>query len=79
LLVDILRGPDFEQVRPARWRDLVSSDHQIETNYMYGEGTVRVYHGDSCEPFETIKLRGLVGELTYVWVAIGRTYNVVSA
>jgi len=41
-LVSRLRGPEFEDVHPARWRHL-GTGHHVETGYSYGEGRVRVF------------------------------------
>lgn len=41
-LVSRLRGAEFEEVHPARWRHL-GTGHHVETGYSYGEGRVRVF------------------------------------
>ncbi len=41
-LIARLKGPEFEDVHPARWRHL-NSGHHVETGYSYGEGRVRVF------------------------------------
>lgn len=35
-------GGEFEFVRPARWRHILTG-HHVETGYSYGEGRVRVF------------------------------------
>jgi hypothetical protein len=74
-LVNVLNGVDFEQVKYGRWRNLLiapDSPIEIETNYVYGEGTVRFYRGRANQPFQVIKIQGLFGELNEVWKLIGR-------
>lgn len=64
-LVTVLLGNTkrFETVKPARWRCTVpGSDLEVETNYVYGEGTVRFYCGKSNTPCQVIKVRGAEGE-----------------
>lgn len=39
---EMVKGPNFEQVRPARWAALPSRI-EVETGYSHGEGRVRVY------------------------------------
>lgn len=41
-LIGRLRGPEFEDVHPARWRHKATG-HHVETGYSYGEGRVRVF------------------------------------
>jgi hypothetical protein len=41
-LIGRLRGPEFEDVHPARWRH-TATGHHVETGYSYGEGRVRVF------------------------------------
>ncbi len=41
-LIVRLRGDEFEDVHPARWRHRATG-HHVETGYSYGEGRVRVF------------------------------------
>lgn len=52
-----LQQPDFEPVRPGRWRHLPSG-LQVETNYTYGEGRVRVYEGGNRTPVYQLMVLG---------------------
>jgi hypothetical protein len=41
-LIERLRGPEFEDVHPARWRHKATG-HHVETSYSRGEGKIRVF------------------------------------
>lgn len=63
-LIEVLGDPErFEPVKYGRWKSVTPGvDVQIETNYVYGEGTVRFYVNNGNDPFKVIKIRGLPGE-----------------
>lgn len=58
----IVTGPHFEQVHSGRWR-YPETGQELETGYVHGEGTVRVFKEDSREPINTYVVAGAVGEL----------------
>lgn len=58
-----LRSDNFMPVHSGRWRHLPSG-LEVETGYVYGEGTLRVYpEGEHQRESEKIVLRGAPGEL----------------
>ncbi len=65
---DVLGNPEkFEPVKYGRWRSLTTgSPLQIETNYVYGEGTVRFYTGADNTPDRVFRVTGLMTDLSEV-------------
>jgi hypothetical protein len=49
---------NYEEVRPARWRDKTSNTH-FETGYSYGEGRLRVYPGGQRKPARDLSILGV--------------------
>lgn len=64
----------WEPVKYGRWRSL-TEDLEVETNYVYGEGTIRAYRGRTNTPYETMKVRGDANELLAVFVLIGEVVD----
>lgn len=53
----------WEPVKYGRWRDATgASPLEVETNYVYGEGTVRLYDGRAEVPYHTMRVRGHADE-----------------
>jgi len=62
-VLDRLRSDNFMPVHAGRWRHLATG-LEVETGYVYGEGTLRVYpEGEHQRESEKIVLRGADGEL----------------
>jgi len=52
-----LRLPEFASVHAGRWRH--QSGVELETGYVHGEGTVRLYHpSNPSKPYRTWKFTG---------------------